>query len=194
MGLAWGRRGAGVGPAWGWRGAGVGLTRGAGAVLFPGGCCGSSPLLRAEDLLVRLCELPPEKLCEHHANAPQLRDEEPVQRHPAQMREAGECCGAGVELGPSSSCKGAAAKLSGGGSTHVDFFQAPARPIIPLISDTTDDISISAFPVLAGVASCREVNAHAQTTWVVQIPYITRWRKSARAFASTTSANPRQCE
>ena len=81
-----------------------------------------------------------------------------------------------------------------GACTHVDFFQAPARPIIPLISDTTDDISISAFPVLAGVASCREVNAHAHTTWVVQIPYITRWRKSARAFASTTSANPRQCE
>ena len=81
-----------------------------------------------------------------------------------------------------------------GACTHVDFFQAPLKPIIPLISDTTDDISINAFPVLFGVLSCIEVNAHAHITCVVQIPNIMRWRRSVRAFASTTSVNPRQCE
>ena len=81
-----------------------------------------------------------------------------------------------------------------GACTHVDFFQAPAKPIIPLTNDTTDDISTSAFPVLSGVVSCSEVSAHAHTTWVVQIANIMRWRKSVRAFASNTSAYPRQCE
>jgi hypothetical protein len=76
----------------------------------------------------------------------------------------------------------------------VDFFQAPAKPIIPLRNDTTDDISTSAFPVLSGVVSCSEVSAHAHTTWVLQIANIMRWRKSVRAFASITSAYPRQCE
>eukprot|EP00321_Phaeocystis_globosa_P006853 CAMPEP_0118819808 /NCGR_PEP_ID=MMETSP1162-20130426/7224_1 /TAXON_ID=33656 /ORGANISM="Phaeocystis Sp, Strain CCMP2710" /LENGTH=251 /DNA_ID=CAMNT_0006750125 /DNA_START=200 /DNA_END=959 /DNA_ORIENTATION=+ len=114
-------------------------------------------LLRAEDLLVRLGELPPEKLCEHDADTPQLRDEEPVQRHRGLLPSASE------------------ADYSAG-------------------NDTTDDISTSAFPVLSGVVSCSEVSAHAHTTWVVQIANIMRWRKSVRAFASTTSAYPRQCE
>ena len=109
--------------AWGWRradvGAGVGLARGADAVLFPGGCCSSAPRSIAEDVLIRLCGLTPEKLCEHHADAPQLRDEEPVQHQSAHMREAGEELGrerswGGRGAGAGVMCKGATARPSGG--------------------------------------------------------------------------------